>query len=84
MNGVPPPEFVDAVYDTELIRDRPGNAAGRSEPPRGRLAIESSTSCSTHRTARLPMRSGFGKRDSDPLAQYVPILLLQQLANERW
>ena len=26
--------------------------------------MKSSTSCSTHRTARLPMRIGFGKRDS--------------------
>ena len=31
---------------------------------RGRLAMKSSTSCSTHRTAPLPMRIGFGKRDS--------------------
>ena len=48
----------------EEIAVHPGYAAGRSEPPRGRLAMKSSTSCSTHRTARLPMRIGFGKRDS--------------------
>ena len=46
------------------ISDRPGYTAGRSEPPRGRLVMKSSTSCSTHRTARLPMRIGFGKRHS--------------------
>ena len=43
--------------------DRPGYAAGRSEPARGRLAMKSSTSCSTHRTARLPTRIGFGNRE---------------------
>ena len=42
----------------------PGYAAVRSEPPRGRLAMKSNTSCSTRRTARLPMRMGFGNRDS--------------------
>ena len=45
---------------------KPGgsHATGRAEPARGRLAMKSSTSCSTQRTARLPMRIGFGKRDS--------------------
>ena len=48
----------------EVLADRPGYAAGRSEPARGRLAMKSSTSCSTQRTARVPTRVGFGNRDS--------------------
>ena len=55
---------VDPLPAPEEIAVHSGPAAGRSEPPRGRLAMKSSTSCSTHRTARLPMRIGFGKRDS--------------------
>ena len=39
-------------------------SVGRSEPARGRVAMKSSTACSTHRTARLPMRTGFGNLDS--------------------
>ena len=45
-----------------------GYAAGRSVPPRGRLSMKSSTSCSTQRTARRPMRIGFGNVDSAIIA----------------
>ena len=39
----------------------PDYAAGQSEPARGRLAIKSSTTCSTHRSAPLPTRTGCGR-----------------------
>ena len=52
------------VLPVERISDHPGYAAGRSEPARGRLAMKSSTSCSTQRTARLPIQMGFGNLDS--------------------
>ena len=44
--------------------DHAGYATGRSGPARGRLAINSSTSCSTQRTTRLRARTGFGNWDS--------------------
>ena len=62
---------MDAVYPLrppEQVAVHPGYTAGRSVPPRGQLAMKSSTSCSTQRTARLPMRIGFGKRDSAIMA----------------
>ena len=41
-----------------------GQAPARSEPPRGRLAMKSSTSRSTQRTARVPIRIGFGNLEA--------------------
>ena len=40
----------------------PATPAGRSDPARGRLAMKSSTSCSTHRIVRVPMRIGDADR----------------------
>ena len=58
----------DPIRDSGRSPQVPATPRGVRSRRGGRLAMKSSTSCSTHRTALLPIRIGFGKRDSAIIA----------------